>query len=172
MQTIVRPATYDDTERIMEIIASAQQALAELSIDQWQDGYPTLASIEEDIERGVGYAACIDSEVVGYAAIVLTGEDAYRQIDKWATCDNYVVVHRLCCAKEHRRSGIAMKLMRFAADRARKEGYNAFRIDTHKGNIRMLAMLRKLGFESRGVVHYDSGERIAFDLNLDLTNMI
>lgn len=170
---MIRKAVANDIPTIMSIVRSAQLALAELGIDQWQDGYPSVEAIDGDIERGVGYVVCDDEDMpIGYAAIVLTGEEAYKQIESWATNDEYVVVHRLCVSGSCRRRGISYQLMRHAAELARKQGFDAFRIDTHRGNIRMLQMMQKLGFAYRGIVHYDSGERLAFDLNLDLTNTI
>ena len=110
-----------------------------------------------------------DGKVVGYEAVVLTGEEAYTQIadEKWHTSNNYVVVHRLCVLSDVRRSGIAIELMRFAEEHALKHGIRDFRIDTHDGNIRMLAMLKKLGFEHVGTIRYDSGPREAFDLKFN-----
>lgn len=170
---MIRRAIAEDIPAIMSIVRSAQRALAELDIDQWQDGYPSSDVIEGDIARGAGYVACDDHGApMGYAAIVLTGEEAYGQISTWATKEEYVVVHRLCVSGDCRRAGVALELMHYAANMARAQGIDAFRIDTHRGNVRMLQMMQKLGFEYRGIVRYDSGERLAFDLNLDLTNTI
>lgn len=170
---MIRRATSLDIESIMLVVRDAQLALRELGIDQWQDGYPTIDSIKEDVACGVGYVYIEAEEVVGYAAIVTTGEEAYFEIDnKWLYGNEYVVVHRLCVAKHSRRHGIAVELMHHAASIAREHGYRAFRIDTHRGNIRMLTMLRKLGFEYVGIVHYDSGERVAYELDLSLSKSI
>ena len=154
----------------MSIVRSAQLSLKELGIDQWQDGYPSESVIADDITHGVGYVICSDDgAVVGYEVIVLTGEEAYNQIadETWNTPDSYVVVHRLCVSGDCRRCGVAQELMAYAAKYAVANGVNAFRIDTHKGNVRMLSLLRKLGFKYVGVVRYDSGEREAFDMNLN-----
>jgi ribosomal protein S18 acetylase RimI-like enzyme len=167
---LIRLATYNDIESILSIVRSAQLSLKELGIDQWQDGYPSKGVIVEDITQGVGYVICSDAgAVVGYEAIVLTGEEAYNQIadETWNTPDSYVVVHRLCVSGDCRRCGVAQELMAYAAKYAVENGVNAFRIDTHKGNVRMLSLLHKLGFKYVGVVRYDSGEREAFDMNLN-----
>ena len=37
---------------------------------------------------------------------------------------------------------------------------------------RMLSMLEKLGFAYCGIVHYDSGARLAYDLDLDLSSVL
>jgi ribosomal protein S18 acetylase RimI-like enzyme len=167
---LIRLATHSDIESILSIVRSAQLSLKELGIDQWQDGYPSKGVIVEDITQGVGYVICSDAgAVVGYEAIVLTGEEAYNQIadETWNTSDSYVVVHRLCVSGDCRRCGVAQELMAYAAKYAVENGVNAFRIDTHKGNVRMLSLLHKLGFKHVGIVKYDSGEREAFDMNLN-----
>ncbi|MBQ8205321.1 MAG: GNAT family N-acetyltransferase [Alistipes sp.] len=171
---MIRLAEVSDVDAIMTIVGQAQQALAELGIDQWQDGYPSRQAILDDIACNVGYVAVEDNRVIGYAAIVLTGEEAYKQIDanEWNTSNDYVVVHRLCVSSSVRRSGIAIRLMHHAAMLARERSFSAFRIDTHRGNIRMLAMLQKLGFKPTGIIHYDSGERVAYDLDLSSSNIL
>lgn len=171
---MTRLAEVSDVDAIMTIVVQAQQALAALGIDQWQDGYPSHEVILEDIARKVGYVTTEGDIVIGYAAIVLTGEEAYNQIEanKWNTANDYVVVHRICVSSSARRSGVAIGLMQHAATLARKHSFSAFRIDTHRGNIHMLAMLRKLGFKPTGVIHYDSGKRIAYDLDLSSSKIL
>lgn len=164
---MIRRATYDDLDTILSIVRSAQLSLRELGIDQWQDGYPTAEVIRADIDAGVGYVSCYGELVVGYAAIITTGEEAYRQIEElWRYKGDYVAVHRLCVDGEHRRCGVALKLMSYAVQVAHEARCRAFRIDTHRGNIRMLSMLQKQGFEYVGIVRYESGERVAYELNL------
>ena len=166
---MIRKATINDIADIMGIVSDAQLSLRDLGIDQWQDGYPSIDVIKNDIASEVGYVYCADNKVVGYAAIVLTGEEAYNQIsaNRWNTTNDYVVVHRLCVKRNYTKAGIATALMTFASNIAVRDGYTSFRIDTHRGNIRMLAMLEKLGFSYVGVIYYDSGERLAYDLKLN-----
>ena len=164
---LIRLATPNDIESILSIVRSAQLSLSELGIDQWQDGYPSEDVIAEDIANGVGYVACTeDGAVVGYEAVVLTGEEAYLQIEDcfWHTSNNYVVVHRLCVDGTARRKGVAIELMNFAGEFAIEHGISDFRIDTHEGNVRMLELLKKMGFEHVGTIRYESGLREAFDL--------
>lgn len=163
---MIRLATYEDIVSILSIVRSAQLSLRELGIDQWQDGYPSREVIEEDITHRVGYVMQDDKgEVIAYAAILLDGEPTYAQIEdsEWHTENRYVVVHRLCVAANVRRKGVAIEMMRHATFVAQRQGIYAFRIDTHEGNIRMLSMLQKLGFEYCGVIYYDSGKRLAYD---------
>lgn len=172
---MIRKAQHSDIDTVMTIVASAQRALAELGIDQWQDGYPSRAAIEADVNTDVGYVAVdAHNRPIGYAAIVFTGEEAYKQIadERWNTPNDYVVVHRLCVDGTQRRRGIALELMQYAADTARRANLTAFRIDTHRGNVRMLGMMQRLGFNFTGIIRYDSGERMAYDLDLNLSNTL
>lgn len=166
---MIRKALPEDIDSIMVIVRDAQRALAELGIDQWQDGYPTRDIILRDIDLGQGYL-CDDATegIVGYSAIVLSGEEAYNQIDEreWNTSKDYVVVHRLCIRNALRRKGIATELMQYAITKAKEANLSGFRIDTHKGNIRILSLLERLGFKHTGRILYESGEREAFDLNI------
>lgn len=166
---MIRRATASDVAQIMSIVADAQLSLRELGIDQWQDGYPSKEVIVSDIASEVGYVYSIGDVVVGYAAIILSGEEVYSQIPdtEWCTTADYVVVHRLCVRRDYTNMGVAMALMHYAVQMAQNSGYTGFRIDTHRGNVRMLAMLKKLGFKYIGIIHYDSGERLAYDLKLN-----
>lgn len=167
-------ATIKDIDAIMAIVCDAQEALRELGIDQWQDGYPTKSIIERDIDMGVGYIYKESCGIMGYAAIILNGEDAYHQIadEEWGTGDDYVVVHRICVKRGTTRKGVASVLMQKAKDLAIKAGYSGFRIDTHSGNVRMLTMLDKLGFTFRGIIQYESGKRLAYDLKFENSTML
>ncbi len=172
---MIRKAHIEDTERILSIVRSAQLSLRELGIDQWQDGYPSREVIDADITAGVGWVITdVNDNIIGYSAIVMSGEPAYTQIadSSWHTPNDYVVVHRLCVDSTLHRQGTATALMRHAANIARNEGIKGFRIDTHRGNIRMLALVERLGFSYCGIITYDSGERLAFDLDLDLSNIL
>lgn len=172
---MIRKAQYGDIETIMNIVHEAQLSLRELGIDQWQDGYPSHEVIRHDIDNGVGHILLNDDNIIiGYAAIVLSGEETYKQLDpsEWHTTDEYVVVHRLCVSTSKCRCGGATQLMHYAANVARTNGINSFRIDTHRGNIRMLTMLAKLCFEYCGIIYYTSGERLAYDLDLHTSKIL
>ncbi len=172
---MIRRAHIEDIDRILSIVRSAQLSLRDLGIDQWQDGYPSREVIEADIKEGVGWVITAnDNRIIGYSAIVLTGEPAYTQIahNEWHTANDYVVVHRICVDSTLHRQGTATALMRHAATIARNEDITGFRIDTHRGNTRMLALLQRLGFSYCGIITYDSGERLAFDLDLNSSNIL
>lgn len=157
-------ALPSDLGEIMSIVADAQQSLKNRSIDQWQNGYPEREVVLEDIRQQVGVVARAEGKMAAYVSIVFTGDPAYDALDgKWNDDSAYVVVHRLCVRKGFERQGIATALMHLAEECSRQRGVLYARIDTHPDNSYMCDLLKKFGYRYCGIVHYDHGDRIAFD---------
>lgn len=50
-----RKSTFDDVDKILEIIEKAKIELNKLGLDQWQNGYPNKEVIENDVKLGISY---------------------------------------------------------------------------------------------------------------------
>ncbi len=161
---MIRKATIDDLESILEIVSDAQQSLKNRCIDQWQNGYPNRESILSDISKGIGFVALCHDEIAAYAAIIVNGEPEYQHLDgQWLSNQDYVVVHRICVRKDFTRQGLATILMKKGEEIALQHHAHSFKIDTHKDNRYMIELLEKEGFAYCGEIHYPHGERIAFE---------
>lgn len=164
-----RQAIPNDLETILSIVRSAQLSLCRSGIDQWQDGYPSAEIIGCDIDSGNGYV--IDDEqgdIVAYGAVITTGEPAYEQLQNgaWHHKGRYIVIHRLCVAPDCRRQGFASMFFRYAMQIGRLRGIDIIRVDTHRDNRKMLALLDRLGFAHCGMVSYRGSKREAFDMRI------
>lgn len=161
---MIRKAATEDLEDILEIVEDAQQSLKSRGIDQWQNGYPNRESILADIRKNVGVVAICNNEIAAYAAIIINGEPEYENLDgKWLSNQDYVVIHRICVRKTRTHQGFASILMQEAEEIALQNNVHSFKIDTHKDNGYMLNLLKKKGFTYCGEIHYQHGERIAFE---------
>lgn len=166
---IYRTATTADIERIGAIIESAKESLRSRAIDQWQRGYPNIEVVRGDIAQGVGRVVCNDQgEVVGYGALILTGEPAYDLLTdgKWLTAGPYGVIHRLCTHSRQARKGVANYFMAQAEEELRKQGIPAMRIDTHPQNLYMQGLIEKRGYTYCGNVIIES-LRLAYELRIE-----
>ena len=162
----LRQATADDRDTILSIVRSAQLSLYESGVDQWQDGYPSAAVIDEDINSRNGHVIETDrGDIAAYGAIVTTGEPAYEHLQDgaWHHDGRYITIHRLCVAADYRRQGFATAFFRYAMQVGRHNGIDIVRVDTHADNMRMSSLLARLGFSRCGKVSYRGDERIAFD---------
>ena len=162
---IRRKATPEDLPVIMDIIRQAQRSLAELGVDQWQDGYPDEAAFLRDMEHGYCYVAVETEQILGVAAIIPDGEPDYDRIyeGSWLNEGAYMTVHRVAVDDRVKRKGVASFLLAEAAEMARGQGLCSLRLDTHPDNKRMQHVLEKNGFSYRGIVMLPVGLRWAYD---------
>jgi hypothetical protein len=67
---------------------------------QWQDGYPN-PEIQKILKRPRIYFSFRET-IIGYCAILINDEPAYKAIEgKWITNTDFVVVHRVAIATNH-----------------------------------------------------------------------
>ena len=164
----LRLSTDTDVPTLMEIIKDAQNYLASLKIDQWQDGYPDENQIELDIKNGDSYIVLNDdNETIGTTVFTTKPESTYQKIDgNWITSEDneYGVIHRLAVGNKYRKLGLAKFVFNECEQRLIDINITSMRIDTHRDNKGMQYMLKKRDYVYCGVITLDSGdERLAFE---------
>lgn len=151
-----RIAEDKDHAQIMTLIAQARTAIAQLGIDQWQDGYPEPEVIARDIRCGAGRVFEVDGCIAGYMAPLAEPEPVYDELDgEWLTQGlPYLTVHRMAIGDGHRGTGLSTAMLSWAEDFAREKGLASVRADTHRGNLAMRGLLKKRGYSVCGEVRY------------------
>lgn len=162
-----RNARLVDIPRIMSIINAAVERMLMEGKRQWDENYPSVTHIIEDINHGTARVLLDGDTIAAYGAVVSTGEPAYDNITDgdWLTEDSpYVTVHRLAVAPDMQGRGMATRFLDITCDVAARQGFRSMRIDTNHDNDRMLSLLHANGFERCGIVSYGpKGDRIAFE---------
>ena len=158
-----RKSTFDDVDRILEIIEKAKVELRKFGLDQWQKGYPDRKSIESDL-KSENF-----TKILGTVVLSPEKEEPYSKIEgKWITDDDYMVIHRLAVDSEIKNKGIATKILEFSEKECIKNKILSIKTDTHENNEPMKKFLEKNGFSYCGVIYLDKepdvGEkRIAYE---------
>ena len=176
-----RKSTFDDVDRILEIIEKAKIELKKLGLDQWQNSYPNREVVENDIKNEFSYVLeeiakkdnksenQISKKIIGTIVLSPEMEEAYSKIEgKWITNDDYIVIHRLAVDSEVKNKGIATKILEFSEKECIKNKILSIKTDTHENNEPMKKFLEKNGFSYCGVIYLDKepdvGEkRIAYE---------
>lgn len=154
----------DELDLAMEMIEMARAHLKEQGIDQWQQGYPDVATVKNDIHLERGYFVTQHDEILGYLCIDFGGDPDYDTLDgSWASQRDYVVVHRMAFHDHARGKGLASGVFRLVEELSAQKGVDYFRLDTDEGNRKMQHLLKKNGFTYRGPIVFDNSEKIAFD---------
>jgi len=165
-----RKATLSDANCILEIIRQAQAYLKSQGINQWQNNYPNLETIQKDIQEQIGYVLVKDGIVLGTVAVSFDGEKNYDQIyqGEWKSNQAYAVVHRIAVREEYKGQGLSSIIMDRIEEMCRERGVYSIKIDTHEENQSMQNFLKKSGFEYCGIIYLtDQSKRIAFEKILD-----
>ena len=154
-----RKGNENDLERIMELVSDAQGWFAKHGIDQWQDGYPTRELISSDISYSNNYVVELNGVATATFVVSFDGEPTYSEIKGrgWLNENRYAVVHRIAVADECRRKGIAKEILYYTEELCRERGVADIRIDTHRDNLAMRSLLKKMGYAHCGRITLTSG---------------
>ncbi|PQJ78425.1 GNAT family N-acetyltransferase [Polaribacter porphyrae] len=165
----IRLSTSNDVPRIMEIIDDAKALLKSLNIDQWQNGYPNEAQIENDIANEESYVVInADEQIMATTMFTTRPEPTYKKVidGNWKTDENlpYGVIHRLAMSKDFRGQGIAKFIFDYFHQKLKKQNIKSLKIDTHQENLGMQSLIKKIGYQYCGIIYTNYGaKRLAFE---------
>lgn len=89
--TYMRKATLEDLDRIWEIVEDARALLKADGSEQWQNGYPTRLTFQQDIEFGNCYLMIAGDRIAGTVTLMPQGDTHYNYIvdGEWSPiCDH------------------------------------------------------------------------------------
>lgn len=157
----IRQSTKQDLFEILNLYKIAREFMKNHgNPSQWEDKYPEVSVVEQDVEQGISYVCTENGKIVGTFVFFIGKDPNYGVIEKgaWHRVQfPYGVLHRV--ASDGQTKGVTKAAFSWAIQRS---GY--LRIDTHRDNKPMQGALRKFGFRQCGIIHLESGgERIAFD---------
>lgn len=129
------------------------------NLTQWNNGYPSRAVIEDDMQKGHSYVLVNDGKVVGTFAFIIGEDPTYGVIEDgaWHADRTYGTIHRLASDGSVRGlAGICFDYCRTRMD--------YLRVDTHADNRPMQEAVMRYGFQRCGIIYVaDGSPRIAYD---------
>ena len=173
---MIRKAEVKDREELLRIYAAARDFMrATGNPTQWGTDRPSVALIDEDLQKGRNYVIEEDGHIGGVFALLFGVEPTYLSIDgAWPDDDPYVTIHRI--ASDGSIHGVLGKCLDFTEDLVRKMRTagsgpelpakipESIRIDTHEDNLVMRHLIEKYGFTYCGVIIVDDGTpRLAYE---------
>ena len=159
-----RPAKSSEASEIWQILKDAIQRRKEDGSNQWQDGYPNMHVVKNDIERKIGFVLTQNDNVIGYTAVIINDEPDYINIQgKWLTNQDFIVYHRVAISKKFLAKGMAKKMMKLIEEYALSKNIHSLKADTNHDNIPMLKIFEKMGYSFCGTVHIRQSPRKAYE---------
>jgi ribosomal protein S18 acetylase RimI-like enzyme len=153
----ITKASPSDIPEIMSLISAAVKKMIADGLYQWDEQYPNVEVITDDISAGNLFKI---SEKDRIAGVIVLNEQYFPQYNDLAwedTGGKFLIVHRLCVHPDYQGQGYAQKLMRFAEEYTKKNGYSSIRLDTYTSNQRALALYDSLNYRRVGMVTFRKG---------------
>ena len=170
---MIKVVTIDELSLVMEIINDAKRLLSKDSL-QWQQGYPNEDTMTNDISNSYLYGYYIDNYLVGIISLVPGIDINYLEIEEgiWINypSNKDLNIHRIAIREGYHKMKIGEKLLSFAIEFAKNNGFFSIKLDTHVKNIAMQKISLKTGFTYRGVIYLKRDEldnsRLAYELSI------
>lgn len=164
---VIRLAIFNDLPSLLALYHQARlYMIAQGNPMQWQS-YPSKEILSADISAKQLYVleATPDSRLLGSFVLQLGAEPDYESSkSNWSSNTlSYVTLHRVASA--HIMPHTFAEIVRFALDQAKTlYNYSYIRIDTHKDNLPMQAVIKQADFKYCGKIMLSKGgERLAYD---------
>jgi ribosomal protein S18 acetylase RimI-like enzyme len=147
----IRLATKDDLPSLMALVRRVVPLMRATGNLQWDETYPNEAVFQRDIDLNQLWAAVVDGNIAGVAAVTMDQEPDYTQVG-WNIEERAIVVHRLAVDPAFRGQGAAGVLMQKAEEVAVERGISVLRVDTNTQNEATQRLFPKLGYILAGEI--------------------
>jgi len=150
----IRQAIITDLDIVKKIAEACAIDMANYSIFQWNEEYPSKEVFQDDIEVGALYVLEINNKIVGCIMLSDVKDDVYKDV-KWLTKDSKnLYIHRLAVDPSYQKKGNGRRLMDFAESFAMKNNFASIRLDTFSLNHRNNKFYKSRGYAQLGDVFF------------------
>ena len=150
----IRQAIITDLDIVKKIAEACAIDMANYSIFQWNEKYPSRDVFKNDIETGALYVLEINKKIVGCIMLSDVKDDSYKDV-KWLTKDfKNLYVHRLAVDPDYQKKGHGRRLMDFAESFAVANNFTSIRLDTFSLNHRNNKFYKSRGYTQLGNVFF------------------
>lgn len=160
---MIRKASKDDKQIIMNIIQNAIVDMESKGIYQWDSIYPNAEVINNDLDKGILYVYVDSGSIKGIIVLNEHQDKEYEDMDWKLNSGKHLIVHRLCVDPGYQGMGIARLLMNFAEEYGKENGYESIRLDAFMSNKHACSLYEKLGYSTAGIVQFRKGKFYCFE---------
>ena len=150
-------ATEEQTKEVFSVFSAAVNHMEQQGIHQWDEIYPDLPTITEDIAKNQMYIGMIDNNIAVCFVLSEEYDEEYKN-GKWQWPDSkFCVIHRLCVNPQFQNQGIATKTMKYIEKVCKEAGYDSIRLDCFTQNPYSRKLYEKAGYSVVGYADWRKG---------------
>ena len=151
---MIRNANPEDLAAIKKLTEACAVSMQEKGIFQWNEHYPSLERLQDDIRKQELYVLEEGKMIRGIVVLSPEMDEEYIPI-KWLTPNSKnLYVHRLATDPLAWGSGNGRKLMDFAEAFAKEQDYLSVRLDTFSRNQRNQRFYKTRGYKRLGNIFF------------------
>lgn len=159
---MIRKATFDDIDSILEITKRCAKAMTDKGIFQWNEQYPNREVFNNDVESGELHVIDNKLEIIGCIVVSSLMDEEYIPIN-WSTPSHKnIYIHRLAINPKFQGQGFAKQLMDFAEHLAITKKCLSVRLDTFSQNHRNQKFYEQRGYKRLGDIYFPKQSEFPF----------
>ncbi|MGI5906899.1 MAG: GNAT family N-acetyltransferase [Candidatus Pararuminococcus gallinarum] len=163
MQIKLDLAKLEQIDGIFAMYKKAVESMKRLGIDQWDDAYPDLATITEDVQNQHLHVGILEGVIAVAVAVNQSADPEYQKGGWQDSSGDFSVIHRLCVSPDFQNRGIARAVMTSIEHRERELGRKSIRLDSFSKNPHALRLYQSLGYRIVGEAQFRKGTFIMME---------
>ena len=157
LSLIYSKATKEQIKEVFSVFSAAINNMENQGIHQWDEIYPDLPTITEDIAKNQMYIGLIDGKIAVCFVLSEECDEEYKN-GKWQWPDSkFCVIHRLCVNPKFQNQGIATQTMEYIEKLCKEAGYDSIRLDCFTENPYSRKLYDKAGYSVVGYADWRKG---------------
>lgn len=153
-----RSAKESDAKAVLDIFNRAAQKMTEQGIDQWDELYPDISDVTNDVSEGCMFVGEHDGQIVSVYTLNRKWDLEYKNGLWKYPSDSCAVIHRLCVDPRFQHSGIGKLTIQHIEKTATYEGLKSLRLDVFSKNPYAIGLYQKLNFNIVGFADFIKGK--------------
>jgi GNAT superfamily N-acetyltransferase len=158
----IRQANLVDITGLIDLVRACIANMQSQGIDQWDDVYPDLGTIQRDVDDGAAFIAIIAGAIAGMATLNAHQEPEYTDVP-WRFLGRPAVIHRLMVTPAAEGKGVARALIQFLETRGEGIGYDCIRLDVFAQNPRAVRFYELSLYHRAGQVRFRKGNFYCYE---------
>lgn len=159
----IRLATEADVGALLRLLEKCVTAMRAAGIEQWDEVYPNLEIITQDIAASTLHVLTADAQVIAAITVDDTMDPLWRDLDWSVGGEPALAVHRLMVEPTWQGRGCGRRMMEHAETVALQRGCRSIRLDTFLQNPVAMALYPRLGYRPTGVAMMRKGAFSGFE---------
>lgn len=159
---MILKASISDLDQIHSLTKSCANRLIEMNIFQWNELYPSIEVLKNDIKLNQLWKLEENNTIVGIMVLTEVEDLEYKNVS-WLTKNSKVLyIHRLAVHPNFQGKGLAKELMNFAENYAVKYNYKSIRLDTFSENKRNQKFYENRGYIKLESIYFPNQSKLPF----------